>query len=551
MRRVLLSLAAPAACGVALGLAFPTAHWYVIAWFALAPLVYLSALRPCAKWGALQWFIAGWAFHSFLLQWLVTNIFWAGGWAVIGYQILVLALALIWGLLGGVWSILLRRAPHLGALLFAGLFLIVEWLHANLASGFGWSALAYSQGPDLPLLQWASIGGTALVALPIVYFNAALGLFFARVSGRWVHLGAAIALAIVMHAGGVFLMGQPDYHSRPLRAGVYQSNYPNEMKWDGEYTIDMVERAVKHSARLEEYQPVDLMVWPEALVMFDYRHPELLEPMRGYAVDNETTLLTGTVRTEEGKGFNSSVIISKSGEVTGHYDKVHLAPFGEYVPFADLIPFVQQVVRSAVDAGDEQKVLESDGIRVGTLICFETLFPPMAAKLRAMDSRLLAVITNLAWFGSSNAIGQELEIARVRAIETRLPLVHASNTGISGAFDPWGRFESVDSWATFDGQLSQREGVMDPMAFAHRRALGAFDIAAPASHPMPWGPVYMPFIFMAMTALIAGLAFLPDWKRMFPAAAEGATPSAPAPATQVSPKKGEAVFPPPPDDISI
>lgn len=550
MRRVLTSLAAPAACGIALGLCFPTANLYFLAWFALAPLVYLSALRPCAKWGALQWFIAGWTFHSFLLQWLITNIFWAGGWAIIGYQILALALALFWGLLGGIWSVLLRKAPHLGALLFVGLFLLVEWLHANLASGFGWSALAYSQGPDLPLLQWAAFGGTALVALPIVYANAALGLFFARTPGRWAHLGAALALALVMHIVGGFFMAQPDYHSKPLRAGVYQSNYPNEMKWDGEYTIDMVERAVKHSARLEEYQPVDLMVWPEALVMFDYRHPELLEPLRSYAVDNQTTLLTGTVRNEDGKGFNSSVILSKAGEVTGHYDKVHLAPFGEYVPFANLIPFVQQVVQSSVDPGDEQKVMEADGIRIGNLICFETLFTPMAAKLRSMDVRLLTVITNLAWFGSSNAIAQEIELARLRAIETRLPLVHASNTGISGVFDPWGRFLSVDSWATYDGQLSQHEGKIDPMALAHRRALGAFDIAAPVAHPLPWGPVYMPFLFMVLTALLIGLAFLPDWRRFLPAPSPAATEVPPAPVVE-KPRKGESVFPLPPDDISI
>lgn len=550
MRRVLISLAVPAACGVMLGLCFPTAHWYFLAWFALAPLIYLSSLRPCAKWGGLQWFIAGWVFHSFLLQWLITNIFWAGGWAIIGYQILVLALALFWGLLGAGWSVLLRKAPHFGALYFVGIYLIVEWLHANLASGFGWSALAYSQGPDLPMLQWAAIGGTSLVALPILYFNAALGLFFAGKPARWVHLGASVVLAVVMHLAGGFLMGAPDYHSKPLRTGVFQSNYTNEMKWDGEYTIDMVERAVKHSARLEEYQPVDLMVWPEALVMFDYNHPELLGPMRGYAVDNQTTLLTGTVRNDGEKGFNSSIIISKSGEVAGYYDKVHLAPFGEYVPFANLIPFVQQVVRSAVDAGDEQKMLEADGIRVGTLICFETLFPPMAAKLRAMDARLLAVITNLAWFGSSNAIAQELEIARVRAIETRLPLVHASNTGISGAFDPWGRFESVDSWATFDGQLSQREGITDPMAFAHRRALGAFDIAAPVKHPLPWGPLYLPFLWMALTVALAALAFLPEWKRFLPAPAVPA-PAKPEQAAAPKPKKGDATFPLPPDDISI
>jgi apolipoprotein N-acyltransferase len=531
----------PVGCGLLLGLCFPSAHWYFLAWGALAPLVYLTAQAPCPKRAALQWFIAGWVFHSFVLQWLMANIFWAGGWAVVGYQLMVLALSVFWALLGGSWFVLLRRAPHLGAPLFAGLFLCVEWIHANTFSGFGWCALVHSQGPDLALMQWAAIGGTALVALPIAYGNAALGLFFAGTAWRWQHLGAAVALAVAMHVGGALMLGSPDYQTQPLRAGVFQSNYTNEMKWDGEFTIDMVERAARHSTALEEFQPVDLMVWPEALVMYHFEREELLERLRGYAVDNDTALFTGTVRHEGNNSFNSSVLISKAGEVAGVYDKVHLVPFGEYVPFEEWLPFVKQVVQSNVAAGDAQHVLESDGVKVGPLICFEVLYAPMAAKLRGLDARTLAVVTNLAWFGSSSAIAQEIEIARVRAIETRLPLVHASNTGVSGVFDPWGRFEGVDSWATFDGRLSQREGTGDPMALAHRRALGAFDVAAPAQQPLPGGPVYVPMVFLLLTALLAGLAYLP--KRLGKVGVVGGAAQGP---------EKQGVFPPPPpDDISI
>lgn len=539
MRRLLIPLGLPALSAVLLALSFPAAHLWWLAWVALAPLVWAGARQQGMRPVALQWFLAGWLFHTLTLQWLFANVFWAGGWAIIGQQLLVTALALFWAGMGALWKWLHARAPRWSPLLLAGLFIAVEWGHANLFTGFGWSAIAYSQGPDLALLQVAALGGTALVALPIVYLNAALGLFFARTPWRLAHLAAALLLAAAMHGAGALMLGAPDRGSAPLRAGIFQSNYTNEMKWDGEYTLEMIERAVRHSARLEEFEPVDLMVWPEALVMHDFSHPQIVGWLREYAQQQDTVLYTGAVRRDGAKSFNSSVLVSRTGEVADSYDKVHLAPFGEYVPFENLIPFVQQVVQSSTNPGEEQKVLESDGIRIGPLICFEVLFSPMSQKLRAMGARTLVVITNLAWFGHSAAIRQELEIARLRAIEARLPLIHAGNTGISGVFDPWGRFESVDSWATFDGRLSQLEERGDPMMLAHRRAVGAFDLAAPAPHPLPGGPVWMPVALMALTALLGAWAVFSARRPQAPAAA----PPPPQPA-----EKPKAA---PSDDISI
>ncbi|MFM1921536.1 MAG: hypothetical protein RLZZ303_3170 [Candidatus Hydrogenedentota bacterium] len=556
MRRALTVYLVPLASGLCLSLCFPSLHLYYLVWVALAPLVYVSSLEPCVRRGALQWFLAGWMFHSFLLQWLMANIFWAGGWAVLGYQLLVLALALFWGFLGAGWSYLLRRRPSFGAPLLAGLFLAVEWMHANFATGFGWSALAYSQGPNLALLQWAALGGAALVALPIIYANAAIGLFFARTPGRWGHLIAAAVVAVAMHLGGAAMLDLPNYKSQPLKAAVFQSNYTNEMKWDGEYTIDMVERAASHSAKLEEFQPLDLMVWPEALVMYDYQHPELFGWMKEYAASQDTALLTGTVRYEDNRNYNSSVLLSRVGEVAGYYDKVHLVPFGEYVPFEEYLGFVQQVVQSSVDHGVDQKVLETDGIRIGPLICFEVLYPGMSQRLRAGGAQVLAVMTNLAWFGSSSAIAQEIEIARLRSVESRLPLLHASNTGVSGAFDPWGRFSAVDTWVTASGRLVQRDpdalltGTAAGLRMAHRRALGAFDVAAPAHHPFPGGPVLTPLILLFLTALLCGAVFLPMPRWPLP---QESTPEAPPMTPQVASaeKPSSEVFPTPPDDISI
>lgn len=527
MRALLFPVGLPLLSGVLLALCFPSPHLYWLAWVALCPVAYASAKSPGIRRAALQWFVTSWVFHTLLLQWLFANVYWAGGWAILGQQLLVVALSLFWGGLGGVWAWLYGKRPQWAPVVLALLFVSVEWLHANSFSGFGWSALAYSQGPDLPLLQMAALGGTALVALPIVYMNAALTHFFSRGPWRLAHLGAAALLAVACHGAGAMMMGVADTTSHPWRAGIFQSDYTNEMKWDGEYTLDMIERAVRHSTRLEEFEPVDLMVWPEALVMHDFQHPQVFGWLKEYATQQNTALYTGTVRYEGNKNFNSSVLVGPDGEVAGVYDKVHLAPFGEYVPFENLIPFVQQVVQSSVDKGEGQKVLQSGPATIGPLICFEVLFAPMSQALRAMGAQSLVVITNLAWFGQSAAILQELEIARVRSIEARLPLLHASNTGISGMFDPWGRFKSIDSWATFDGKLSQREDTGDATALAHRRALGAFDVPAPAALPLPGGPVWVPVGLMVLTFVAVILLAMPRRRAVAPELAP-APPAKPA-----------------------
>jgi hypothetical protein len=146
--------------------------------------------------------------------------------------------------------------------------------------------------------------------------------------------------------------------------------------------------------------------------------------------------------------------------------------------------------------------------RLGPLICFEVLFAPMAEQLRRMGADCLVVMTNLGWFGSSNAIPQELELARFRAIETRLPLIHSANTGISGVFDPWGRFEVVNGAIGSQGRYVKWEpGELRPNDVRNRRMVGALRVAGPASRPLPIGPPAFPWIWLASALVLAGLAW--------------------------------------------
>jgi len=400
MIRFLRTYALAFLAGLLLALAYPKLNLFPLAWVGLVPL-FFAVRKSSPVQAAFQFFAAGWLFHTVVLQWLIANIYWAGGWAVIGQQALVLGLAVFWGVAGLLWRWAHRRSPRFGgAILFALLWGAVEWCHAHLFTGFGWSALAYSQGPNLAVLQWAAVGGVALVSFFMALTNGLAGLAVIEGRARLKRLGALAGVLLIANGGGALLLREASYENSPGQAALVQSNFAQQMKWDNEYIEEMVFNTFTKSRALAREAEPDLFVWPEALLMRDFRNPNLMKWLEELTVSEEAPLYTGTVRRgEDGENFNSSVLIDQTGAVVDHYDKVHLAPFGEYVPFEEYLPFLRQVVLGSVDAGDEQKMLSTGPWKLGPLICFEVLFAPMAERLRAMGANTLVVITNL---GNSN-----------------------------------------------------------------------------------------------------------------------------------------------------
>jgi len=497
--------------GLLLTLAFPAFDLFFLAWVALVPLL-CRVLRSSPWEAAAQFFVAGWLFHSLLLQWLAGNVHWAGGWALLGHQLLCVFLGLYWAALGALWTWAHRRAPKMaGAFFVALLWVGMEWLQARILSGFGWSALGYSQGFDLALLQCAALGGVSLVSFLLVLVNALLALLITEPTWRLHRLGALAGVLVLSHLGGWCLLGTPDYGSAPLTVGLYQSNYSQKMKWDWEYAEDMVHRAAYQSARLAQFEQVGLFVWPEALVVRHFEEAAVMQSMTELTTGAHVPLFAGAVRNdrEQGRSYNSSVLIDAEGKVVDTYDKVHLAPFGEYVPFERYLPFLKAILLGSVDAGTEQKVLPVAGRRLGPLICFEVLFTPLAERLRQEGADFLAVVTNLAWFGDSNVIPQEFELARLRAIETRLPLVHSANTGISGVFDPWGRFQPLCAAIGPNGRYVKWEDEpVDPESTVMQRRVGALPVAAAVRPPIPRGCLVFPWLAMAGAILMMAVVLI-------------------------------------------
>ena len=517
------------ASGIFLALAFPSWGLFPLAWVALAPLFYQARrLTPRAVAG--RFLLAGWVFNSVLLHWLMTNVYWAGGWAFIGYQILCVILALFWGGLGFLmaWMRTTNRRFDSPLVLFV-LWPFMEFLQSRLFSGFGWGAIGYSQGKDLLVTQWASLGNVIAISAIVVLCNAFLAWFpvveapvadsnpkskiqnpKSRLRLRFQYLVFAAAVVIAAHAGGSLMLGQPDYASKPLNAGIVQGNFPIEMKYDADYSEEMVRNAAQKSRWLAQHEKVDLFVWPEAMVMTELDKPGIRKEISEMIKDTGAALYTGACRQDEKTGGypNTSYLIDKDDKVVDYYDKVHLVAFGEYVPFSEYLPFLQKVVPAIGEAmaGEKQKVLPVAGRTLGPLICFEVLFPNMSANLRAMGADVLVVITNLAWFGSSAAIPQEFELARMRAVETRLPLIHSSNTGISGVFDPWGRFEKVDAAFAADGRYFKFGDQYTAEETIMQRVAGALPVAAPAKvTPVP---LFVPALFIVLSCILIAMATL-------------------------------------------
>ncbi len=319
---------------------------------------------------------------------------------------------------------------------------------------------------------------------------------------------------VVAHLVGWSLLGQADYESKPLTAGLLQSNFSEEMKQDPEYTVEMVRNAAEKSRAIAAAFALDLMVWPEALVMDNVDQPEVRDPIVEFTTVTGVPLFTGAARdeyeTDTPRFYNSAAYFDSAGELRGEYDKVQLAPFGEYVPFSKAIPLIGNLFPPVVDnleAGTEVKTFDVGERTFGPLICFEVLFPSMPETLRRMGADFLIVVTNLGWFGYMNIVPTELEAARLRAIETRLALVHCTNTGISGVFDPYGRFAPIQGW------FPRGEFVEIPEAITPERSLllrmgGALPVAAPGKRLVPAGPRVIPNLAMALSVILVLIAVI-------------------------------------------
>jgi apolipoprotein N-acyltransferase len=447
--------------GALLALSFPKFGHPAFAWVALAPLmVALGHRAQSTRRAFLLGLAAGAVYFSGTLYWLVETMTTFGGLpvfaAVLAAAMLIAYLSLYPAAFAVIQARLVRALGKRALLLGPAIWVATEMGRTYVLDGFPWELLGYSQTTVLPIAQIASVVGvyglSALVAL--VSAATAYATVTPRDPRRW---GVCVVVAAIVLGTGVWGALRIRGHALTtggvgVRVAVLQGNILQDQKWDPAMAdaimqryIDMTREAIGRNARF--------IVWPESATPLPYEQ----DIPRGAAIrrlarEAKVTLLIGSDQVEPVKPvphakppsprlYNAAYLIQPDGSTAAIYRKIHLVPFGEYVPFGRLLFFVGPLVEAVSDfvPGTEATLLPVYGHKVSTAICYEVIYAGLMRSFVTHGSELLTTITNDAWYGWSSAAYQHWEQASLRAIEEGRYLARAANTGISGVVDPYGR----------------------------------------------------------------------------------------------------------------
>ncbi len=337
---------------------------------------------------------------------------------------------------------------------------ITEWLRGHLFSGFPWNTFGYTLTGPLVLAQASALVGLwGLTFLAVAVFASPAALADESVDTRRPALPLLLAiatLAALAAYGATRLSLQPTEFVDGVRLRIMQPNLPQDEKFNYNAKQKVMNQYVTLSNRKTGPRSAGVgdathLIWPEsAFPFFLTREPDALAQIADLLPEG-TVLITGAARAPDAtsgikgpRAYNSVYVIDHDGSILSIYDKVHLVPFGEYLPFQDLLErfgLAQLTkVQGGFISGDRHRSLNVPAApRFLPLVCYEIIFPGSAVPRGGDRPNWLINLTNDGWFGISSGPYQHLQQARVRAIEEGLPLVRAANTGISAVIDPLGR----------------------------------------------------------------------------------------------------------------
>jgi apolipoprotein N-acyltransferase len=449
-------VALAAISGVLLALSFPKYGHPAVAWIALAPLLVAITGAPVRRAFFLG-LLAGFIYFAGTLYW-ITHVMAVYGdlpwWLAVIVNIALIAyLALFPAVFAFVARQIVIRHGR-GALMWSPLVWVVTELgRTYIFTGFPWVLLGYSQASVAPIAQFASIVGVYGVSTLVAAVNAALAVAAVPSAGRprrllhdFLPLAIVVSLVIAVAVWGSRRVanGELTREGDRIRVGMVQANVDQAQKWDVTRARTIFQDYLRMTRQAID-QGATFVLWPESSTpfMFD-EDPAGAEIVRDLARQSKVTLLLGSDQIERGapnKLYNSAFLIRDDGTTAGVYRKMHLVPFGEYVPLQSLLffaaPLTQQV--GTFSAGLAPNVLPVGGHRVSAAICYEVVYPELVRQFVMNGSELVTTITNDAWFGDTSAPYQHFAQAAMRAIEEGRYLVRAANTGISGIVDPYGR----------------------------------------------------------------------------------------------------------------
>jgi apolipoprotein N-acyltransferase len=461
-KRALIALAAGAVSSLAMApfnawpvlfITFPVMVWLTDG-AAAGRMRGIPAAAMTGWWFGLGYFVPGlyWIGYAFLVD--ASTFAWLLPFAILGLPAyLALFTAIGFALARLIWTKDASRVLALAASLTVG-----EWLRGHVLTGFPWNAFGYALTEPLALAQSASlIGIWGLTFLAVAIFASPAVLIDGRATKRpWLASVLALLLLVAMGTyGGVRMSREPTRLVANVKLRIMQPNLPQDVRFNYSAKAEVMKRYLTLSDRATGPQTTgvkdaSILIWPEsAFPFFLTREADAMAQIADL-LPKGTVLITGAVRPPDlppgahiTRAYNSIYVIDHDGSVLSVYDKLHLVPFGEYLPFQDLmekIGFVQLTkVQGGFIPGERRRTMDvPNAPRVLPLICYEAVFPD---EIAARDDRpgWIVNVTNDGWFGISTGPYQHLQQARLRAIELGLPLVRAANTGISAVIDPVGR----------------------------------------------------------------------------------------------------------------
>jgi len=462
---------APILSGLLCTACFPPFHGSWLCWIALTPLisaVWFSGPKAKRPWlrNLLLGYVAGLVFFTSAFSWLGSLGALFESPPLRGLSFL---LSIYLGMHFAFWSwfvglitpreFLSSAKNLLIAFVAAAAWVAHEWVRGWLFSGFGWNELGVALSANWPMIQIAEFTGAAGLSFVVAFANTiavttALRLFQETRTRRMrPHFDLTLTMLALV---GLFAFGfhriQFPARGTPLRVAAVQANVPQLEKFDPQFTRTIFERLANYSAlALRANPPADLLVWPESSMPDPVREQTTLsyQFVMDFATSSRADLLLGTLDREDRHDYNAALFVAAGGHEMQIYRKLHLVPFGEYVPLRKSFPLFAAIasrwVPADFDVGREFTVfrLTNGKAVIAPLICFEDTIGELTRRFVLRGAKLLVNMTNDAWFLQSAGSQQHLANAVFRCVETRRPMVRAANTGVTCFVNEFGHVTQV------------------------------------------------------------------------------------------------------------
>jgi apolipoprotein N-acyltransferase len=438
-------------------LAFPQYSFSGFAWFAFVALFLL--LDNVSRGQAFRIaYLSGFIFFTGTLYWF-THV------TVVGAFFLISYLALYFGLFGWAYHYFSKEKLIVKIFVIPSAWVVLEYIRANLLSGFGWVSLAYSQYSNLEIIQiadWAGQYGVSFVVMMVnVLLKEAYGslreikLFKENKTSVVKKLISQLSI-IVLVVGITWLYGMVRLKQAPssveMKATVVQPNIAQEMKWE-EFFWPFILQEHMDLTRESQQDSSDLMIWPEtSFPGFIGEKDDLLPELMRFIESIGKPFIFSSIENQDGHYYNSSFLVSGKGVIVETYHKLHLVPFGEFLPLRKVFPFLEDWVPiEDFTAGNRSVLFPLSFVKgslaeykLAVLICFEDTVSHLSREFVNRGANVLVNVTNDAWFGDTKAPFMHLQSSVFRTVENRRALIRSANTGVSCFIDKFGRiYEGV------------------------------------------------------------------------------------------------------------